>query len=304
MVFVSIVARPGPAGLERVRLMLILPTHAPSPVPPHKAQRRPAAANVRVRGMSGGRIGALVTGGARRVGRAIALDLAANGFNIAIHCHGSRAQADETARDIGKLGGTAVVLEADLTDLEAGRGIIAEAAKRVGPIRLLVNNASLFEEDSLADFGWDTWDSHFALHLKAPVELSRRMAAALQEGEDGLIVNMIDQRVWKPTPRFFSYTLSKSALWTATRTMAQALAPCVRVNAIGPGPTLRNDRQRPEDFDQQVEALLLGRGPELAEFGRTIRYLWDARSVTGQMIALDGGQHLAWKTPDVYGVEE
>ena len=123
-------------------------------------------------------------------------------------------------------------------------------------------------------------------------------------GSEGLIVNIIDQRVWRLTPRYFSYTLSKSALWTATRTMAQALAPRIRVNAIGPGPTLANARQDAEDFDAQVDGLILGRGPSLAGFGATIRYLWEARSVTGQMIALDGGQHLAWQTPDVTGMVE
>src|SRR5690606_23621632 len=127
---------------------------------------------------------------------------------------------------------------------------------------------------------------------------------SLPENDDGLVVNIIDQRVWRLSPRYFSYTLSKSGLWTATRTMAQALAPRVRVNAIGPGPTLRNARQEEADFRQQVDALLLGRGPELAEFGATIRYLWEARSVTGQMIALDGGQHLAWQTPDIADVVE
>jgi NAD(P)-dependent dehydrogenase (short-subunit alcohol dehydrogenase family) len=254
--------------------------------------------------MNGKGIGALVTGAARRVGREIALDLAANGFDVAIHFHGSRDEADETEHEIVKAGGRATVLEADLSDLSACTGLIGRAASAIGPVRLLVNNASVFEQDSLADFGWDIWDRHFALHLKAPVELSRCMAAALPTGTDGLIVNVIDQRVWKLTPRFFSYTLSKSALWTATQTMAQALAPRVRVNAIGPGPTLSNDRQRQQDFDAQVDALLLQRSPELAEFGRTIRHLWEARSVTGQMIALDGGQHLAWETPDVAGVVE
>jgi NAD(P)-dependent dehydrogenase (short-subunit alcohol dehydrogenase family) len=130
------------------------------------------------------------------------------------------------------------------------------------------------------------------------------MAGALPQGQDGLVVNIIDQRVWRPTPKFFSYTLSKSALWAATRTMAQAYAPRIRVNAIGPGPTLANERQRQEDFARQVEGLLLRRGPELDEFGATILYLWQAHSVTGQMIALDGGQHLSWQTPDIYGIAE
>jgi NAD(P)-dependent dehydrogenase (short-subunit alcohol dehydrogenase family) len=251
------------------------------------------------------RVPALVTGAAKRIGRAIALDLAAHGFDVAIHCRSGRAEAEQVAGEAEKLGARAAMIEADLTDAEACAGLIDQAQKALGkPIRLLVNNASLFEDDSLADFEWAVWDRHFALHLKAPVELARHMAAALPDGADGLVVNMIDQRVWRLRPQFFSYTLSKSALWTATQTMAQALAPRVRVNAIGPGPALRNERQKPEDFARQVEGVPLKRGPELDEFGRTVRYLWEARSITGQMIALDGGQHLAWQTPDVTGLVE
>ncbi len=247
---------------------------------------------------------ALVTGGARRVGEAIVRDLAENGFAVAIHCNASRDEADRLAAEINASGGRAAVIQADLSDMGAVETIIAGAEAALGRVRLVVNNASLFDEDTAADFDWSTWDRHFDVHLKAPVILAQKMAAALAAEEDGMVVNIIDQRVWRPNPRFFSYTLSKSALWTATRTMAQAFAPRVRVNAIGPGPTLQNQRQNAADFSRQVDALLLGRGPELAEFGATIRYLWGARSVTGQMIALDGGQHLAWKTPDVYGVEE
>lgn len=140
--------------------------------------------------------------------------------------------------------------------------------------------------------------------MKAPALLAQNFARALPAGREGLIVNMIDQRVWRPTPRYFSYALSKSTLWTATQMMAQALGPRVRVNAIGPGPTLKNARQEDSDFAAQVDGLILKRGPELPEFGATIRYLWEARSVTGQMIALDGGQHLAWQTPDVTGMTE
>ena len=182
--------------------------------------------------------------------------------------------------------------------------MVDAATARLGPISLLVNCASIFEEDSLHDFHWDEWDRHFSVHVKAPVLMARRFAQALPPGREGLIVNIVDQRVWSPTPRYFSYTLSKSTLWTATQTMAQALAPHIRVNAIGPGPTLRNIRQSDADFAAQVDGLLLKRGPALDEFGATIRYLWKARSVTGQMIALDGGQHLAWQTPDVTGMVE
>jgi NAD(P)-dependent dehydrogenase (short-subunit alcohol dehydrogenase family) len=247
---------------------------------------------------------ALITGGARRIGRAIALDLAAHGHAVVIHCNHSHDEADGLVAEIVKNGGKAAVVGADLSDSDAVDCLIAGSASRFGPLGLLVNNASIFEDDSAQDFDWATWDRHFAVHLKAPVQLARAFAAQVPDGEDGLIVNIIDQRVWRPTPRFFSYTLSKSALWTATQTLAQAYAPRVRVNAIGPGPTLPNSRQDQDAFDAQVSALLLERGANLAEFGATIRYLLQARSVTGQMIALDGGQHLAWQTPDVTGMPE
>jgi NAD(P)-dependent dehydrogenase (short-subunit alcohol dehydrogenase family) len=188
--------------------------------------------------------------------------------------------------------------------MESAGRVVTEAAGALGPLRLLVNNASLFEDDTIADFDWNGWDRHFAIHLKAPALLARDFAAQLPPGAEGLIVNIIDQRVWRPTPHYFSYTLSKSALWAATRTMAQALAPNIRVNAIGPGPAYASVRQQPADFQAQIDALILRRGPALAEFGATIRYLWEARSVTGQMIALDGGQHLAWQTPDIAGITE
>lgn len=247
---------------------------------------------------------ALVTGGTRRIGRAIVEDLAANGFAVAIHARRSGGEARDLQRAIEARGGRAAVIEADLEDMGAVAGLVAETAGRLGPVGLLVNNASAFEPDSATDFSWETWDRHFALHLKAPAMLARQLAAGLGTDAEGLVVNIIDERVLRPNPRYFSYTLSKSALWAATQTMAQALAPRVRVNAIGPGPTLANVRQKPEDFQAQVDGLILKRGPALSEFGATIRYLWEARSVTGQLIAIDGGQHLAWETPDVTGMNE
>ena len=145
---------------------------------------------------------------------------------------------------------------------------------------------------------------HFDVHVRAPSILVRDFARQLPATKSGLVVNIVDQRVWNPTPRYYSYTLSKAALWMATRTMAQALAPSIRVNAIGPGPSLPNERQDPRDFQQQVEGLILKTGPRLDEFGRTVRYLFESPSITGQMIALDGGQHLAWETPDVAEIVE
>ena len=247
---------------------------------------------------------ALVTGGARRVGEAIVRDLAANGFAVAIHYNRSGEAASALAAGIVRDGGRAVAVQADLSDLDQADRLVTEATRAIGPVALLINSASVFERDDISDFTWEGWDAHFDIHLKAPVLLARRFAEALGDGRSGLVVNVIDQRVLRPNPSFFSYTLSKMALWDATRTMALALAPRIRVNAIGPGPALPNIRQEQSDFDRQVEGLILGRGPELSEFGRTVRYLFDAMSVTGQMIAIDGGQHLAWQTPDVTGMRE
>jgi NAD(P)-dependent dehydrogenase (short-subunit alcohol dehydrogenase family) len=247
---------------------------------------------------------ALVTGASKRIGKAIAEDLAAHGFSIAIHCNGSRTEADALAQTILSAGGEAAVFVADLTVLSQVKGLLPAVQARIGPVSLLVNNASVFEDDAADALDETAFDRHFSLHVKAPSFLAQDFAAQLPHGSEGLIVNIIDERVWKLTPRFFSYTLSKSALWTATRTMAQTFAPRIRVNAIGPGPTLPNSRQSEADFQQQSDGLPLGKGPDLAEFGATIRYLWAAKSVTGQMIALDGGQHLAWETKDLAGIAE
>ncbi|MCB1417775.1 MAG: SDR family oxidoreductase [Notoacmeibacter sp.] len=247
---------------------------------------------------------ALVTGGARRIGAAISRDLAANGFALAIHHNESDAEAEALAGEIRARGGAAETFSADLTDANATAALVPAVAARMGAVRLLVNNASVFQADGLADFDDDLWNAHFDVHVKAPSRLARAMAEGLPGSTGGLIVNMIDQRVLAPNPRFYSYTLSKAALAMATKTMAQSLAPRIRVNGIGPGPALPNERQTQADFDRQVEGLILKRGPAPEEFGATIRWLWASPSVTGQMIALDGGQHLAWETPDVAGIAE
>lgn len=246
----------------------------------------------------------LVTGAGRRIGKAIALDLAEHGYHLAIHANASRANAEAVAATIRSRGGVAEVFIADLCDSAAVRQLYPEVTARMGPPDVLVNNASVFEDDDVRNFDEALFDRHFAVHLKAPLMLAEAMSANLPPDRPGLIVNIIDQRVWRLTPRYFSYTLSKAALWTSTQTMAQALAPRIRVNAIGPGPTLANVHQSAAEFAVQAASVPLGRGPELSEFGATIRYLHQAHSVTGQMIALDGGQHLAWRTPDASGVGE
>jgi len=247
---------------------------------------------------------ALVTGASQRLGGAIARDLAAHGWSVVIHANRSIGRAETLAKEIVAEGGKAAAVAADLSDHNQVAGLVEKAGQHFGPLSLLVNNASVFEPDEIGNLDFELFDLHFALHVRAPIFLAERFAAQLPEGKSGLVVNLIDQRVWKLTPQFFSYTLSKSALWTATQTMAQALAPRIRVNGIGPGPSFKNERQSDDDFRRQQEAVLMKTGPVPGDFGRTVRYLWDTPSITGQMIALDGGQHLAWETADVIGVGE
>lgn len=247
---------------------------------------------------------ALVTGGARRIGAAIVRDLAANGYTVAIHAATSVDEAASIRNEIAAAGGRACVVTGDLISREGREALIAATNELVGPIDVLVNNASIFQRDSVDAFDEALFDEHFAIHVKTPTVLTRDFARQLPEGVSGLVVNIIDQRVWSPTPRFYSYTLSKAALYMATKTAAQALAPRVRVNAIGPGPTLPAARQTQADFEKQVSGLIMRQGAGLDEFGRTIRFLHESPSITGQMIALDGGQHLAWQTPDVAEVVE
>lgn len=248
--------------------------------------------------MTASRGWALVTGAARRIGRALAIAASEAGYDVLVHHHASPDDAEETARVIRQMGRRAETRAADLADADACARLIGEAP---GPVTMLVNCASLFADDRIASLTPHGFDAVIAANLRAPVFLAQAFAAALPDGLDGLIVNITDQRVWRLNPRFFSYTLSKAALWTATQTLAQALAPRIRVNAIGPGPTLASVHQSPEDFAAEATGVPLGHGADPAQIGAALRYLIDAPSVTGQMIAIDGGQHLAWRTPDIVG---
>lgn len=243
---------------------------------------------------------ALVTGAARRIGRALALEAARAGYAVAIHHRHAEEDAASLAAEIAALGGTSAILAADLSDPDAPRSLIEPAEKALGPVTLLVNNASAFNDDRFGRAG-EHWDEHFAVNLRAPVMLAEAFAKHLPDGVEGLIVNILDQRVWRPNPQFFTYTLTKSALWTATQTMAQALAPRVRVNAIGPGPTLPSVHQSSTQFEAEVAGVPLQRQVSPQDIAAALRYLIEARSVTGQMIAVDAGQHLAWRTPDITG---
>jgi NAD(P)-dependent dehydrogenase (short-subunit alcohol dehydrogenase family) len=247
---------------------------------------------------------ALVTGGAQRIGAAIVRTLARAGYAVAIHAHHSREAAEALCAEIAKSGGKAAVVTADLANHGQVTNVIAAAAEAVGSLTLLVNNAGEFEVDAFGELDQERFDRQFAVNLRAPLFLAQDFAAQARDGGDPSIVNVVDQRVFRFTPRFFSYTLTKSALHTATTTLAQALAPRVRVNAVAPGPTLPSPRQDAQAFAQQAALVPLGRGPRPEEIADAVFYLAGARSVTGVTIAVDGGQHVAWETPDATGVDE
>lgn len=227
--------------------------------------------------------------------------LAIAGYAVVLHCSpASRGEAEAAAARIVAKGGKIAVVAADLLDPQPLEHLIEQAEASFGRLSLLVNNAALFEEDEADSFDLVRWERNFSVNLRAPAVLSRDFVRRMPEGAEGVIINIIDQRVLRPTPQFFSYALSKAALWSATRTMAQAFAPRgVRVNAVGPGPVLPNDSQGEAGFAREIEGLPLGRPVGLDDVAEAVLYLAAARNVTGQMIAVDGGQHLAWRTPDV-----
>jgi NAD(P)-dependent dehydrogenase (short-subunit alcohol dehydrogenase family) len=247
---------------------------------------------------------ALVTGGARRIGAAIVRGLTQTGYAVAIHAYRSGEKADALRAEIEAAGGRAAVLIADLADHAAVTPLISAAVAALGPLTLLVNNAGEFEADAFGALDRKRVERQFDVNLWAPLFLAQAFAAQARRDDDASIVNVIDQRVFRPTPRFFSYTLAKSALHTATTTLAQALAPHVRVNGVAPGPTLPSPRQDAEAFARQAQLVPLGRGPSPDEIAEAVLYLAHARSVTGVTIAVDGGQHIAWQTPDAAGVDE
>ncbi len=249
---------------------------------------------------------ALITGAARRIGRTIALELAREGYDIAIHYGTSREEAETVLEEIRALGTRAAAVQGDLADPETPLRLVLEAERKLKrPLNILVNNASRFEPDTLQTMTLADWAAHMNINLRAPLFLAQAFAAQKPRGVEGNVINIIDQRVLKLNPLFFSYTLSKTGLWTATRTMAQALAKeGIRVNAVSPGPCLANIRMSKEDFARQCELTLLGRGTTPEEIAAAVRFILSAPAMTGQMIVLDGGQHLNWQTPDITDVNE
>lgn len=237
---------------------------------------------------------ALVTGGAHRLGRAIALALADSGFDVAVHCHTNRAACAATCEDIRAKGRQAALLQADLMQEAQTAALLPQATAALGPIGVLVNNASRFERDEWHDATRASWDAHLEPNLRAPFVLIQHFARLLPDTAHGVVINMLDERVWSITPHFVSYTVSKAALWALTQSMALALAPRIRVNGIGPGPSLPNARQTQEQFARQAESVPLRHGADPEEIGRAVIAILALPAMTGQMLALDGGQHLQW----------
>jgi len=247
---------------------------------------------------------ALVTGGGQRIGRACCLALAKAGCAVAVHYHRSREEAETTAATIRDAGGKAVALAADLANEKEVKALLPRAAAALGPVGVLVNNASIFEGDTIDSATRDSWDAHMAVNLRAPFVLIQEFARHLPPQAGGNIINLLDERVWNLTPYFVSYTLTKAGLWTLTQTMALALAPRIRVNGIGPGPTLPSPRQSHEQFVEQCRSMPLRRGTAPDEVAAAMRFILGAPAMTGQMIALDGGQHLGWAPPRQNAVVE
>lgn len=236
----------------------------------------------------------LVTGAAKRLGHAIALKLAREGHDVAVHYRSSKAEAEAVAAEIRALGRRASLVEGELSKEAGAAGIVPRAASALGPLTALVNSASVFEDDRIETVTRASWDKHLDTNLRAPLVLSQAFAAQLPSGAYGGIVNLIDQQVLNLTPQFLSYTVSKAALWTLTQTLAQALAPRIRVNAVAPGPSLKAERQSQENFDRHVRETLLQRTSSPEDIAGAVAYLLSAPAVTGQMIAVDSGQHLGW----------
>ncbi len=243
---------------------------------------------------------ALVTGAAKRIGRAIALALAKAGYNIGVHYGQSRDDALALVTELEALGVKAHAIQGDLNDVANVPGLIGKAREALGPLDVLVNNASVFADDRARSLTIESWQMHMDTNLLAPVLLSQAFAAQEDIRPGASIINMIDQRVLKPSPPFFSYSMSKAGLWHATRTLAQALAPNIRVNAVGPGPTLRSIHQSEKDFEREARSTLLQKPTSPEEVAAAVIYLLNAPSVTGQMICVDSGQHLNWKTLDMF----
>ena len=239
----------------------------------------------------------LITGAAIRIGRWIAESMASDGWSVALHCNTNNSEAKKVVKKIRDQGGVANVFTADLAKESDVESLIPKVIEVMGPVGCLINNASTFEYDSTISATRSSWDLHMEVNLRAPFVLAQNFAKSSTPNSSGVIINILDQRVWNITPHFITYTLSKSGLWTLTQSLALDLAPYIRVNAIGPGPVLPNQRQTEDDFHKQWKNTLLKKPVTHEDVVNTVRYIINTPSLTGQMLAIDSGQHLGWSLP-------
>ena len=246
----------------------------------------------------------VITGGATRIGAAIAESLASHKNQITIHYNKSKEKAEKLKKILEKKGSKVFLIKADLNKISELNKIIKFANVKMKGINCLINNASLFENDNIKNFSIKGWDKHMNINLKAPAILIKQFAKIVSKNIKANIINIVDQRVFKLTPYFLSYTLSKTGLYTLTKTSAMSLAPNIRVNGIAPGPTVKNKRQSANNFKKQYLSTLLKKSVDTKEISSAIKFLITNKSITGQVIAIDSGQNLNWKTPDIIGSKE
>jgi NAD(P)-dependent dehydrogenase (short-subunit alcohol dehydrogenase family) len=241
----------------------------------------------------------LVTGGSKRIGREICIRLSRNSYNVIIHHRNSSKEAEETARIINSDGGNAIVCQADLSEISSARNLISKAIEEFGYIDAIVNNASVFLHDDISTVSSNSWDKHMQINAKVPLMLIKEMYGSLDEGRQGNVVNILDQKLHNPNPDYLSYTTSKYAMLGLTDTLARSLAPKVRVNAVSPGHTLASDLQTDEGFQRAQSSSPLGYGPDPEDIADAVCYLMGAKSVTGQVIYVDSGERFLSRTRDV-----
>jgi len=246
----------------------------------------------------------LITGSSQRIGRELCLYFAKKGWNIAIHFNKSKKQAKVLKKEIEKYGVKCICIQGNLLNTKIIKKLVATANKNLGNINCIINNASIFNNDNILNFSEKSWNEHIKINLLAPAAFIKEFSRIKNLSKNKSIINILDQRIFKLTPYFFSYTISKTGLQTITKTAAMKLAPTIRVNAIAPGPVLKNKRQTEKHFNKQSKNTLLGKTVKIEDICKTAYLLANSETITGQIIAVDSGQSLNWKTPDMIGINE
>ena len=248
--------------------------------------------------------GILITGSSQRIGRELCLYFAKKGWNIAIHFNKSKKQSKFLKKEIEKYGVKCICIQGNLLNIKIIKKIVTTAIKNLGSINCIINNASIFNNDNILNFSEKSWNEHIKINLLAPAAFIKEFSKIKNLSKNKSIINILDQRIFKLTPHFFSYTISKTGLQTITKTAAMKLAPTIRVNAIAPGPVLKNKRQTEKHFNKQSKNTLLGKTVKIEDICKTAYLLANSETITGQIIAVDSGQSLNWKTPDMIGINE